>query len=169
MERGFAGCVLFRNAASNIVFEAHYSSDIKDKPNQANMIKQYNTELLNVARMLPVTFSGTLNALIDWSGMTEEELAGASSISEKTIQRLRNAEPDNVTIETVVQLSIGMQLPPVLSTCLLKASGKSFMMTEQHIMYQFLLNTCYTKSIHECNDMLEAQNLKQLGRQNRIT
>lgn len=167
MERGFAGCVLFRNAASNIVFEAHYSSDNKEKSNQTNMIKQYNTELLNVARMLPATFSGTLNALINWSGMTEEALAEAASISEKTIQRLRNAEPDNVTIETVVQLSIGMQLPPVLSTCLLKASGKSFMMTEQHIMYQFLLNTCYIKSIHECNDMLEAQNLKQLGRQNR--
>ncbi|HHX23538.1 MAG TPA: helix-turn-helix domain-containing protein, partial [Thermoanaerobacterales bacterium] len=78
--------------------------------------------------MLPLTFSGTLNALIDCSGMTEEKLAEAASISEKTIQRLRNDEPDNVTIETVVQLSIGMQLPPVLSSCLLKASGKSFMM-----------------------------------------
>jgi len=60
-----------------------------------------------------------------------------------------------------------MQLPPVLSGCLLKASGKSFMMTEQHIMYQFLLTSCYTKSIYECNNMLEAQNLKQLGRNNR--
>lgn len=168
-EAFFTECVLYRDAASNIVFEAHYSSDNKDNPNQANMIKQYNTELLNVARMLPATFSGTLNALIDWSGMTEEKLAEAASISEKTIQRLRNEEPDNVTIETVVQLSIGMQLPPVLSNCLLKASGKSFMMTEQHIMYQFLLNACYTKSIYECNEMLEAQKLKQLGRQNRTS
>lgn len=166
-EEFFTECVLFRDAASNIVFEAHYSSDNKDNPNHAEMIKKYNTELLNVARMLPATFSGTLNALIDWRGMTEEELAEAASISEKTIQRLRNSEPDNVTIETVVQLSIGMKLPPVLSNCLLKASGKSFMMTEQHIMYQFLLNACYTKSIYECNEMLEAQKLKPLGRLNR--
>jgi hypothetical protein len=166
-EEFFTECVLYRDAVSNIVFEAHYSSDNKENPNQAVMIKQYNTELLNVARMLPATFSGTLNALIEWSRMTEEKLAEAASISEKTIQRLRNDEPDNVTIETVVQLSIGMQLPPVLSGCLLKASGKSFMMTEQHIMYQFLLTSCYTKSIYECNNMLEAQNLKQLGRNNR--
>ena len=166
-EEFFTECVLYRDAASNIVFEAHYSSDNKENPNQAVMIKQYNTELLNVARKLPATFSGTLNALIEWSRMTEEKLAEAASISEKTIQRLRNDEPDNVTIETVVQLSIGMQLPPVLSGCLLKASGKSFMMTEQHIMYQFLLTSCYTKSIYECNNILEAQSLKQLGRNNR--
>jgi len=120
-----------------------------------------------VVSKLPATFSGTLNALINWSEMTEEKLAEAAFISEKTIQRLRNEEPDNVSLETVVQLAIGMQLPPVLSGYLLKVSGKSFMMTEQHIMYQFLLNSCYTKSIYECNEMLVAQNLKQLGRQNR--
>ena len=42
--------------------------------------------------------------------MTEEELAEAAEISEKTIQRLRNDEPDNVTLETVVQLIIGKEL-----------------------------------------------------------
>lgn len=166
-EEFFTECVLYRDAASNIVFEAHYSSDNKDNPNQADMIKKYNNELLALVKKLPMNFSGTLNALIEWSDMTEEELAETADISEKTIQRLRNTEPDNVTIETVVQLCIGMKLPPILSSCLLKTSGKLFMMTEQHIMYQFLLNSCYTKSIHECNEMLEAQNLKQLGRQNR--
>ena len=59
--------------------------------------------------------------------------------------------------------------PPVLSACLLKASGKSFMMTEQHIMYQFLLNSCYHMSIFDCNEMLTAQGLKPLGRQNRVS
>ena len=68
-----------------------------------------------------------------------------------------------------VQLCIGMKLPPVLSACLLKASGKSFMMTEQHIMYQFLLNSCYHMSIFDCNEMLTAQGLKPLGRQNRVS
>lgn len=101
--------------------------------------------------------------------MTEEELAEAADMSEKTIQRLRNSEPDNVSIETVVQLCIGMKLPPVLSGCLIRASGKNFMMTEQHIMYQFLLNSCYHMGINECNDMLLAQNLKPLGKLNRVS
>ncbi|MFD1403714.1 helix-turn-helix domain-containing protein [Robinsoniella peoriensis] len=161
-------CFLNRDKSSEIVFEAHFSAESGQDANHAKMIKDYNADLLSVAKKLPMNFSGALDALIVWSEMTEEELAEAADMSEKTIQRLRNSEPDNVTIETVVQLCIGMKLPPVLSGCLLRASGKSFMMTEQHLMYQFLLNSCYYKTIYDCNDMLTAQNLKPLGRQNRI-
>lgn len=129
----------------------------------------YNADLLAIARKLPMNFSGALDALIGWSEMTEEELAETADMSEKTIQRLRNSEPDNVSIETVVQLCIGMKLLPVLSGCLLRVSGKNFMMTEQHIMYQFLLNSCYYMSINECDDMLLGQNLKPLGKLNRVS
>ena len=99
--------------------------------------------------------------------MTIEALAEASEISEKTIQRLRYNEPDNVSIESVVQLCIGMQLEPMLSDYLLKSSGKSLMMTAQHTMYYFLLHSYYIHSIYECNEMLADQNLKLLGRKNR--
>ncbi|APM39954.1 ImmA/IrrE family metallo-endopeptidase [Clostridium kluyveri] len=167
-EKYHSECYLNRDAASSIVFEAHFSSENEDNLNHTEMIKQYNADLLSVARKLPMNFSGALDALIEWSEMTEEELAEAAEMSEKTIQRLRNNEPDNVTIETVVQLCIGMKLPPMLSNCLLRVSGKSFMMTEQHLMYQFLLNSCYTKTIYECNDMLVSQDLKPLGKQNRV-
>ena len=162
-------CFLNRDKSSEITFEAHYSAKSKNAANQVQMIKDYNADLLAIARKLPMNFSGALDALIGWSEMTEEELAEAADMSEKTIQRLRNSEPDNVSIETVVQLCIGMKLPPVLSGCLIRASGKNFMMTEQHIMYQFLLNSCYHMSINECNDMLLAQDLKPLGKLNRVS
>ena len=162
-------CFLNRDKSSDITFEAHYSDKSKSAKNQVQMIKDYNADVLSIAKKLPMNFSGSLDALIGWAEMTEEELAEAADMSEKTIQRLRNTEPDNVTIETVMQLCIGMKLPPVLSACLMKASGKSFMMTEQHIMYQFLLNSCYHMSIFDCNEMLTAQGLKPLGRQNRAS
>ena len=162
-------CFLNRDKSSDITFEAHYSDKSKSAKNQVQMIKDYNADVLSIAKKLPMNFSGSLDALIGWAEMTEEELAEAADMSEKTIQRLRNTEPDNVTIETVMQLCIGMKLAPVLSACLLKASGKSFMMTEQHIMYQFLLNSCYHMSIFDCNEMLTAQGLKPLGRQNRVS
>ena len=162
-------CFLNRDKSSDITFETHYSDKNKSAKNQVQMIKDYNADVLSIAKKLPMNFSGSLDALIGWAEMTEEELAEAADMSEKTIQRLRNTEPDNVTIETVMQLCIGMKLPPVLSACLLKASGKSFMMTEQHIMYQFLLNSCYHMSIFDCNEMLTAQGLKPLGRQNRVS
>ena len=113
-EQFFTECVLYRDAASNIVFEAHYTST-DENINVDDEIKKYNADILKVVKSLPATFSGTLNKLIEWSEMTEEKLAEEAQISEKTIQRLRNDEPDNVTLETVVQLIIGLSLPPALS------------------------------------------------------
>lgn len=158
-------CFLNRDMASNVIFEARFSDC--DTLNHAEKLADYHAEVLKVAQSLPMTFSGALDQLIEWSDMTIEALAEASEISEKTIQRLRYNEPDNVSIESVVQLCIGMQLEPMLSDYLLKASGKSLMMTAQHTMYYFLLHSYYTHSIYECNEMLADQNLKLLGRKNR--
>ncbi|MCQ4922227.1 helix-turn-helix transcriptional regulator [Tissierella carlieri] len=163
----YSECFLNRDSSSNIIFEAKFADNNEENTSQNEMIKKYNKDLLDVAMRLPMSLAGTLDALIRWSEMTEEDLAWESQLSEKTIQRLRNGEPDNVTIETIVQLCIGMKLPPVLSNYLVRNSGNSFMMTEQHMMYQFLLNCCYTKSLDECNEMLVAQNLKMLGKKNR--
>lgn len=133
--------------------------------NRNELIKEYNNSMLDIMKTLPMNFSGALDTLIKWADMTEDALAEASALSEKTIQRLRNNEPHKVSLETVIQLCIGMKLPPPLSNCLLRASGNNFMMTELHVMYQFLLGTCYYKSIDECNYYLIKQGFKPLGRQ----
>ncbi len=151
-----------RCAATEIAFTAHYSDE--KALSHAQMLKDYNRELLAVLMQLPMSFSGALNTLIKWTGMKEEDLAEASALSERTIQRLRNNEPNDVSIETVVQLCIGMQLPPQLSDKLMRASGNSFLANERHLMYQFLLTSCYTESIHTCNKRLEEQGFPPLGR-----
>ncbi len=158
-------CFLNRDEASNIIFEARYS----DSTNQSKdeMLSEHIDKILQVLQNLPMTFSGTLDRLIRQSGMMVEALSEAAEIDTKTIYRLRKKEPQDVKIETVVQLCIGMQLDPMLSDCLLKASGKSFMATKQHKVYDFLLRVCYKYSICECNGMLANQGLKMLGRQNR--
>jgi len=158
----FTECVLYRDASSNIIFIPHYSSSNKENPDHAKMLKDYNKDLLDISRKLPMSFSGMLDALIKWTGMKEEDLAEAAELSTRTIQRLRNNEPNNVTIETVMQLCIGMKLPPSLSYRLIQASGNSFLVNEQHIMYQFLLGSCYTNSVEDCNDKLIEQGLNPL-------
>ncbi len=154
-----------RDTKSNIVITAQYFDE--KTLNHAQILKDYNRELLAVLRQLPMSFSGALNTFIKWTGMKEEDLAEASALSVRTIQRLRNNEPNNVPIETVIQLCIGMQLPPQLSDKLMKASGNSFLANERHLMYQFLLTSCYTESIHTCNKLLEEQGFPPLGRINK--
>lgn len=122
-------------------------------------------EILAIAKKLPIGFPGTLDKLIEWRGVTEESLAEASALTTKTIQRLRNYDPDKeVSLETVIQLCIGLQLHPILSGYMLRAAGKSFMTTNLHIAYQVLLSTYYEYSIDECNSLLKSQRLPTLGR-----
>lgn len=113
---------------------------------------------------LPNNFSQMLDKLIESKGVTEEDLAESSRLSVKTIQRLRNHEPKSVTLETVLQLCIGLHLHPILSEYLLRAAGQRFMDTKLHTMYKFLLYTCYEYPVETCNDLLESQGLPVLGK-----
>ena len=117
-----------------------------------------------LAESLPNNFSQMLDKLIESKGVTEEELAESANLSVKTIQRLRNHEPKSVTLETVLQLCIGLHLHPILSEYLLRAAGQRFMDTKLHTMYKFLLYTCYEYPVETCNDLLESQGLPVLGK-----
>lgn len=117
-----------------------------------------------LAESLPNNFSQMLDKLIESKNMAEEDLAESASLSEKTIQRLRNHEPKSVTLETVLQLCIGLHLHPILSEYLLRAAGQHFMDSKLHTMYKFLLYTCYDYSVEVCNELLESQGFPILGK-----
>lgn len=136
---------------------------LKRPPNFQRLTKSLDT-VTDLAESLPNNFSQMLDKLIKSKGMTEEDLAESSNLSEKTIQRLRNHEPKRVTLETVLQLCIGLHLHPVLSEYLLRAAGQHFMDTKLHTMYKFLLYTCYEYPVEACNELLESQGFPILGK-----
>jgi len=166
-EAFYTECVLYRDAASNIVFEARYSNDNKNIFTQDEMISAYNKDILGVAKNLSSSFSGCLSGLIEWTGMTVEELAEASLIADRSIRRYKSGEHENPTLESVIALCIGMKLPPPLSYKLVSSAGFSFMAREKDIMYQTLLGGYFSHSIHECNELLIAQNMQPLGKNER--
>lgn len=118
----------------------------------------------SLAKELPNNFPEMLNKLIENKGVKEEALAEASNLSEKTIQRLRHHEQRVITLETVMQLCIGLHLHPILSGYLLRAAGQHFMDTDLHNTYKFLLYSCYLYSVEDCNVLLESQGYDPLGR-----
>ncbi len=155
-----------RNKASQVNFTASYKYG-EDDNGQAKSIAEYNMDILEIVQKLPCTFSGMLNCLQEWRGMSVEKLVEKSELSERTIRRYKKSEPECVPIETVIQLCIGLQLPPQLSFYLLNVSGNTLMKTEQHMMYYFLLTTCYNDSIFECDKKLYAQGLQLLGNESK--
>ena len=161
-EAYYTECVLYRDASSGIVFEALYSDD-NGKKNHDEMVRDYNADILDIAKKLPGSFSGALDMLIKWSGMTEEDIAWESWLSSRTVQRLRNSDDQNTTIGTVIQLCIGMSLPPPLSYKLIELSGNCLRANDLHIVYQFLITGYYSRSMEECNAILAGQNQPTLG------
>ena len=163
----YTECVLYRDATSDIIFEAHYSdSNINnDVDAQAKAIIAYNKELAEIMQNLPGGFSGALKYLMTWKEKTVEALAGDCCLDPKTIQRMRNNEAYETTIETIVGICIALQLPPAASEALINRAAYSLGVSEKHLAYRFLLNSCYTKTIYECNEMLHRLGLEPLTKE----
>lgn len=160
----YTDCVLFRDAESNITLEAHYSEDNKDHKAQAQQFENFRTDVLNVIKSLPNDFPGALNKVIEWSEMTEEQIAEAADLSTRSVQRLRNDDTQNPSLETMIQLCIGMRLPSMISFALIEKSGNSFMKNGLHFTYQFLLTAYESQSLEACNSFLIGQGIAVLGR-----
>ena len=141
--------------------------EYRDQPEKVQgHILQFSENLKAVqslAAELPNNFPKMLDKLISDKGVKEEDLAGTTNLSEKTIQWLRHHEQKSIGIETIVQLCIGLHLPPILSGYLLRAAGKHFSDTNLHNAYKFLLCSCYLYSVDECNALLEGQGYDTLG------
>lgn len=142
--------------------------EYRDQPGKIHEhILQYadiSKAVMSLASELPNNFPKMLDKLIKNKGIKEEDLAESAYLSEKTIQRLRHDDTKGVTLETVVQLCIGLHLHPVLSGYLLRASGQNFADNNLHNMYRFLLYSCYDYSVEDCNTLLTEQKLPTLGK-----
>ncbi len=164
----YTECVLFRNIVSDTIIEAKYSDSGQNQQTEARAaeLARINDEAkrtTNIMRRLPATLSGTLVAHMDRLNLTVEALEEKSLINTKTIQRIRNDERYQPKLATAVALCIGMQLSPILSRDMISKAGISFRISEEHIVYQMLLNSYYQNSIYECNEILRANNFKPLS------
>ncbi|ARD98506.1 MULTISPECIES: ImmA/IrrE family metallo-endopeptidase [Lactococcus] len=155
--------VLYRDVNQEIRFEAHFIN--KKNMDEKYLIRNRMIELQELAISLPGSFSGTVSKLIEWSELTLSKVEEQSLISERTLYRMRTDENYNVSLELIIQLCIGLHLPPEISTILISRSSKRLGNMELHFLYRFLLNCCYTRSIYECNDILKAQGFSRLGKE----
>lgn len=166
----YTECVLFRNIVSDTIIEAKYSSSVQNQRTEARAVelKKINNEAkrtANIMRSLPAAFSDTLIAHMDRLKITVEKLEEKSLVNARTIQRMRNDERYQPKLGTIVAVCIGLQLSPVLSADMIRKSGNTFRATEEHIIYQMLLNSYYQNSIYECNEILQANNCKPLTKE----
>lgn len=160
-------CFLNRDKNSEITFQADFPKDVKGAEDRVEVLKAHIADIRSVKT--DDTFSGTLDALINWSNKTVEDIAWDSGIDERTIRRYRSKEDatENITTEKIFRLCIGMQLPIFFSKKLFEAAQKGLRTTDRDIMFLFLLQQFPGITLDECNELLESMGLKPVKREER--
>lgn len=106
----------------------------------------------------------TLVALQKEKHLSNKELSDASLVGEKTIQRIRNEEEYRPTLQTVLGLCFGLQLPPPEAEMFLEKAGFNLnRRSRDEYIYKCILAACTENSIFEVNEMLEKNGLQPLG------
>ncbi len=121
-------------------------------------------DVSRVLQGLPHSFGATLEAHIQRKGVTQEQLAEGSLITDRRI-RTYCMNDQMVPLARVVALCIGLKLHPILALDLVKKAGYMFNQTSEHVAYQMILVTMTHHSIYECNEYLNMIGLKPIGKE----
>ena len=113
---------------------------------------------------IPYNFRKKLRYLRECIGMTREKLEEKSLVSAQTIKEIETNEKRGYSIETIISLCIGMNLPPELSFELIRMGGFNIEnnLTKQNCLYCFILRNLYNLGIDEINDFLESNDISPL-------
>ena len=152
-----------RNAAPS-EYQIEYSFEL-NKHNKALLNQIKNAKRRSEAiRRYPGSFAETLVTMMKEKKLSNRELADKSLVGEKTIQRLRNDEEYPTTIQTVLALCVGLQLPlPEAEMLIEKTDFKLNAQKNEGYVYQCILASCTENSIYEINEMLKANGIAPLG------
>lgn len=141
-----------------------FSSIDKIKSNPELLNEDYNNISI-ICDGMPYDFRKRLRYLRECRGMTREMLEEASHISVQTIKEIETNEERGYSLETIIALCIGMNLPPFLSFELLKIGGFNIEnnMVKKNCIYCFLLRNLYDSNLDDINIFLEINELPSLS------
>ena len=141
-------------------FESIY--EIKSHPKK---FENYYSKVSMLCDGLPYDFRKKLRYLRESIGMTREKLEEKSYISYQTIKEIETNKKRGYSLETIIALCIGMNLPPEFSFDLIKMSGfyiDSYD-NEKSCLYCYILRNLYDCEIEDINQILEINNFDSLS------
>lgn len=158
--------IAFRAVNSTLPMNMLYADDNADIEEKARLLCKRNTAILDLVKNMPDDFCESLVQVVNWTQRTKEQIAADSWISERTIYRLCSHQFDNPSVNLVIQLCIGMDLPFEVSIKLIERAGYKPRNTLRDMSLMQLLILSYKYSIEDCNRILRAQGLAPLVAKN---
>lgn len=142
-----------KNHNKNIINNFETVDEIIGNPKK---FQKYYEKISEIYDDLPYKFRQKLRYLRESLGLTREQLEEKSYISAQTIKQIETNDDRGYTIETLIALCVGMQLPPELSFDLLRMAGFSIeeSVTPKNGLYCFILRNLYEQGIDNANKFL---------------
>lgn len=139
--------------------------NIDEMEENPKLFSKYYKSIFIVCNALPYDFRKRLRYLRECRGMTREKLEEVSYISVQTIKEIETNIGRGYSIETIIALCIGMNLPPFFSFELLKIGGFNIEnnMIKKNCIYCFILRNLYDSPIDDINNFLETNGLQPLS------
>ena len=160
----YTECILYKHAASQYNVEAKFKHNAQNDKVEQTAATIFSDEIKETKAMydkLPSCFSEALIMLMKWRGISERELADACLVDEKTIQRMRTGK--STALRSIIAVCVGLQLPPTISTELVRKAGHTLVGDTDRIALSHILSCYYKNSIYECNELMEAADLQPLS------
>lgn len=137
--------------------------EIKNNPKKFN---DYYDKISNLIDNIPYGFRENLRYLRVELGFSRELLEERTGISSNTIKEIETNKKRGYSLETVVALCVGMNLPPDFSFELLRKAGYDIENSSNQLncLYKFILRNLYNKKIEEVNLFLQTNKKPSLTR-----
>lgn len=130
---------MFRDRRKNVQF-AEAATDVQH-------LAKTTKDVSRVLQSLPHSFGATLEAHMQRKGVTQEQLAESSLITDRRI-RTYCMNDQMVPLPRIVALCVGLKLHPVFAFDLVKKAGYLFNQTSEHVAYHRLRKfSCSLSSI----------------------
>ena len=163
-ERYHKECFLNRDQGSPIDFDITYTGENGelDDEQRKKLIHDTVMEEARVMESLTNNYTQSWRTVLKWRCISQAELSRRTMISEKTIGNIINGTTQG-TLNNVVLMCLGAQLPWTISEHLINLSGHRLRLNEEnHILYRFVLTHMYSKSITEIQSFLQEQGAETL-------
>jgi transcriptional regulator with XRE-family HTH domain len=106
------------------------------------------------------TFSQLVTELMERKGWDAHKFAEHTRLDPNNYYRILRGETENPSIETVLNICIGLDAPPQIREELIVLAGRSWQKTQLHCAYQFILkkgNVCTVTDFNNAFALLEIE------------
>lgn len=125
---------------------------------------EYYNKVSRIIETSPNNFRKRLRYLRECIGMTRERLEEKSYISAQTIKAIETNDNRGCTVETLIALCVGMNLPPEFSFDVLRRAGFYIENYDdkKSCVYCYILRNLYNSEIEYVNEILKVNGISPL-------